>query len=170
MTDFKFEPYSSAVSMVRALQNHRVVSAAELLELHLERIEQFNPTLNAIVTPDYDHARAVAEETDYDRTRGVDSPLLGLPLTIKDCIDVAGLPGTAGVEAFANRVPESDSRLAARVREAGAVIMGKTNVPPYAADWQSSNPVFGRTNNPWGTWNGHLEEAQAEVPPPLSRA
>lgn len=148
MTDFKFEPYSSAVSMVRALQN-RVVSASELLEFHLERIEQFNPTLNAIVTPDYDHARAVAAKTDSDRVRGVDSPLLGLPLTIKDCIDVAGLPGTAGVEAFANRVPEMDSRLAARVREAGAVIMGKTNVPPYAADWQSSNPIFGRTNNPW---------------------
>ena len=148
MTSFEFEPYSSAVSMVRALQN-RAVSASELLKLHLERIEQFNPTLNALVTPDYDHARAVAEKADSDRARGVDAPLLGLPLTIKDCIDVAGLPGTAGVEAFANRVPESDSRLAARVREAGAVIMGKTNVPPYAADWQSSNPVFGRTNNPW---------------------
>ena len=148
MTGFKFEPYSSAVSMVQALQN-QVVSAAELLQLHLERIEQFNPTLNAIVTPDYDHARTVAEKTDSDRISGVDAPLLGLPLTIKDCIDVAGLPGTAGVEAFANRVPESDSRLAARVREAGGVIMGKTNIPPYAADWQSSNPVFGRTNNPW---------------------
>ena len=148
MTSFKFDPYSSAVSMLRALQD-RVVSAAEVLELHLERIEQFNPTLNAIVTPDYDHARAVSKETDSDRTKGVDAPLLGLPLTIKDCIDVAGLPGTAGVQTFANRVPESDSRLATRVREAGGVIMGKTNVPPYAADWQSSNPVFGRTNNPW---------------------
>ena len=148
MTSFKFDPHSSAVSMLRALQS-RVVSAAELLELQLGRIEQLNPTLNAIVTPDYDHARAVAKEADADRTKGVDAPLLGLPLTIKDCIDVAGLPGTAGVEAFANRVPESDSRLAARVRAAGGVIMGKTNVPPYAADWQSSNPVFGRTNNPW---------------------
>ena len=115
----------------------------------MERIEKFNPELNAIVTPDYENARAAAKKADSDRAKGVDAPLLGLPLTIKDCIDVAGLPGTAGVEAFADRVPGVDSRLAARVREAGGVIIGKTNVPPYAADWQSSNPVFGRTNNPW---------------------
>lgn len=148
MIGFEFEPFSSAASMLRALGG-REVSAVDLLEFHLERVERFNPALNAIVTPDYDHARAVAERTDSDRAQGVDARLLGLPLTIKDCIDVAGLPGTAGVQAFAGRVPEANSRLAARVRGAGGIIMGKTNVPPYAADWQSSNPIFGRTSNPW---------------------
>ena len=148
MTNFEFEPFSSATSMLKAL-NDRTVSAEELLNIQIERIEQFNPRLNAIVTQDYDNARSTAKRADSERDSGVNAPLLGLPLTIKDCIDVAGLPGTAGVEAFADRVPDADSRLAIRVREAGGVIMGKTNIPPFAADWQSSNPVFGRTNNPW---------------------
>ena len=148
MPSLEFDPYASATSMLRGLQN-RVISSTELLENHLQRIEQFNPVLNAIVTPNYEEALAVAQGTDTSRSRGEDAPLLGLPLTIKDCIDVAGLAGTAGVEAFSDRVPESDSRLAARVKEAGGVVLGKTNVPPNAADWQSSNPIFGRTNNPW---------------------
>ena len=134
--------------MMRALRE-RQLSAVELLELHLARVARFNPTLNAIVTPDYEHARTLAEAADAERARGSERPLLGLPLTIKDCIDVEGLPGTAGLEAFADRVPAADSRLAARVREAGAVIIGKTNVPPNAGDWQSANPIFGRSNNPW---------------------
>ncbi len=148
MPSFEFDPYGSATSMLLGLRNG-AISSAELLENHLNRIEQVNPELNAIVTPNYEEALEIAHDADSCRSRGEDAPLLGLPLTIKDCIDVAGLVGTAGVEAFANRIPESDSRLAARVRESGGVIMGKTNVPPYAADWQSSNPVFGRTNNPW---------------------
>lgn len=148
MTSFEFDPFSSATSMLQAL-NDRTVSAEELLSLQINRIEQLNPKLNAVVTQDYDNARSTAKSADAARSNGEGAALLGLLLTIKDCIDVAGLPGTAGIEAFANRVPDADSRLAARVREAGGVIMGKTNVPPYAADWQSSNPVFGRTNNPW---------------------
>ena len=148
MPELEFDPYASAASMLHGLRK-REFSSAELLENHLQRIEQFNPELNAIVTPNYEAALTVAQKTDSCRSRGVDAPLFGLPLTIKDCIDVAGLVGTAGVEAFASRVPESDSRLAARVKEAGGVVMGKTNVPPNAADWQSSNPIFGRTNNPW---------------------
>lgn len=148
MPTLEFDPFASATSMLQGLRD-RVFSSSELLESHLKRIEQRNPELNAIVTPNYENALAAAQRMDSDRSRGIDAPLLGLPLTIKDCIDVAGLRGTAGVEAFSDRVPEADSRLAGRVREAGGVIMGKTNVPPNAADWQSSNPIFGRTNNPW---------------------
>ena len=148
MTTTKLDLFSSATAMLQALRE-RQLSAVELLDLHLRRIERFNPTLNAIVIPDYDNARKVAEAADAARARGEDGPLLGLPLTIKDCIDVEELLGTAGVEQFAKRIPESDSRLVAHVREAGAVIMGKTNVPPNAGDWQSVNPIFGRTNNPW---------------------
>ena len=148
MTAIPIEPFDDATAMLAALDDG-AISSVELLEHHLERIGKHNPTLNAIVTPDYDNARARARAADEERARGESAPLLGLPLTIKDCIDVAGLIGTAGLQNFAERVPPADSRVAARVREAGAVIMGKTNVPPSAADWQSSNPIFGRTNNPW---------------------
>ena len=148
MTAIPFGQSDDATAMLGALGDG-AVSAVELLEHHLERIGRHNPTLNAIVTPDYDNARARARAADEERARGESAPLLGLPLTIKDCIDVAGLIGTAGLQNFAERVPPADSRVAARVREAGAVIMGKTNVPPNAADWQSANPIFGRTNNPW---------------------
>ena len=122
--------------MLRGLKE-RQVSAVELLEMHLTRIECHNPALNAIVTPDFDNARKVAESADAARARGDDGRLLGLPLTIKDCIDVAGLRGTAGVEEFAERRPDADAVLAARVRAAGGIIIGKTNVPPNAGDWQA---------------------------------
>ena len=148
VTAMPIGPYDDATAMLDALRDGEVL-AVELLDFHLERIGRHNPTLNAIVTPDYDNARDRALAADEARARGESAPLLGLPLTIKDCIDVAGLVGTAGLEDFSERVPPTDSRVAARVREAGAVIMGKTNVPPSAADWQSNNPIFGRTNNPW---------------------
>ena len=148
MTAMPFGPFDDATAMLSALRDGQV-SAVELLDHHLERIGRHNPALNAIVTPDYDNARVRAQAADEARALGESAPLLGLPLTIKDCIDVAGLVGTAGLEDFSERVPPADSRVAARVRGAGAVIMGKTNVPPSAADWQSNNPIFGRTNNPW---------------------
>src|SRR4051794_24120757 len=122
--------------MLRALHD-REVSAVELLEMHLAQIARHNPSLNAIVTPDYENARMAAERVDAARAGGADAALLGLPMTIKDCIDVAALPGTAGVPEFAQRCPEEDAPVVARVRAAGAVIMGKTNVPPWAGDWQS---------------------------------
>jgi len=140
--------FSSATAMLRALRAKQV-SAVELLELHLDRIERLNGPLNAIVIKDYDRAREAAKAADTARARGEDGKLLGLPLTIKDAIDVKGLPTTCGVVERAQTYPEHDARLVASVRAAGAVIMGKTNVPPNAADWQSDNPLFGRTGNPW---------------------
>ena len=143
-----FNPFASATDMLRAMQK-KEISSVELLESHLRRIELHNPTLNSIVTLDVEAALRAAKQADDALARGDHHELTGLPLTIKDCIDVHGLIGTGGVEQFAHRVPDDDSRLAARVRAAGGVIMGKTNVPPNAADWQSDNPIFGRTNNPW---------------------
>jgi amidase len=140
--------FSPASAMLRALRD-RQVSAVELLGLQLRRIERFNPALNAMVIPDFDHAHQVAAAADQARGRGEDASLLGLPMTVKDCIDVEGLRGTAGVAEFAERRPPRDARIVERVRSAGAVIMGKTNVPPWAGDWQANNPIFGRTNNPW---------------------
>ena len=148
MTAIQIDPFATASQMVAALRD-REVSAVELLELHLRRIERHNPALNAIVTPDYDAARVVAANADTTRAEDGAGRLLGLPLTIKDSIDVRGLLGTAGMEEFADRRPSTDGRLAARLRDAGGVIMGKTNVPAKLSDWQSNNPIFGRTNNPW---------------------
>ncbi len=126
-------------AMLRALRD-RQTSAAELLAMHHAQVARHNPALNVITAPDDDAARAAAAAAD--------APLLGLPITVKDCIDVAGLPGTAGVSEFAQRRPERDARIVARARAAGAVVIGKTNVPPMAGDWQADNPIYGRTNNP----------------------
>ncbi|MDP6453016.1 MAG: amidase [SAR202 cluster bacterium] len=148
MTTTNLNPFTSATAMLQMLRELRL-SSVELLEMHLQRIQRLNPAINAIVIPDYENAREAAVKADEYRSKGDWSPLLGLPLTIKDCIDVQGLRGTAGVEAFAERVPDADAQITARARQAGAVIMGKTNVPPMAADLQANNPIFGRTNNPW---------------------
>jgi amidase len=144
----QLDGFASAGAMLGALCQGQI-SAVELLELHLQRIERHNLTLNAIVIPNYDRARQVAVQADAARTHGEDKPLLGLPLTIKDCIDAKGLPTTGGLPERIEAIAEADAPVTARVRASGAVIMGKTNVPPYAGDWQSMNPLFGRTNNPW---------------------
>ncbi len=146
--DPPLDHFSSATRMLEALRQ-REVSSVELLEMHLRRIERYDATLNAIVTPDFEQARLVAEEADAARLRGDDGALLGLPVTVKETIDVAGLRGTAGVPAFAERRPTLDALLVTRAKAAGAVIFGKTNVPPFVWDWQTNNPVFGLTRNPW---------------------
>jgi len=148
LTAHTIDAFASATDMLQALRN-RQISAVELLELHLDRIERYNSRINAIVVPNYAAARKAAAAADTARTRGEDRPLLGLPLTIKDCIYVQGLPTTGGVPERANAIAAEDSILAARVRAAGAIMMGKTNVPPYAGDIQAWNPLFGRTDNPW---------------------
>src|SRR5207244_3169295 len=96
-----------------------------------------------------ERAREAATAADAALARGERTPLLGLPLTVKDSIDVQGLPSTAGLPERASHRAASDALLVRRLREAGAVIMGKTNIPPMLADWQAANPLFGRTNNPW---------------------
>jgi amidase len=140
--------FTPATEMLRALRE-RQVSAVELLDLHLRRIERYNRRLNAIVSPDYDHARQLAETADAARGRGEDRPLLGLPLTLKDSINVHGLRTTVGMPEWAEAPVDFDAPLTTRLRAGGAVIMGKTNVPPLIWDWQAHNPIFGRTNNPW---------------------
>lgn len=141
--------FSSAQQLLAAL-NSRRVSARELLDLHLSRIQRYNPTLNAIVIPTFDRARQEAAEADAARERcEARGALSGLPLTIKDCIEVAGLPATAGIPERAQLLCEASGPVGARVLAAGAVLLGKTNVPPYAGDWQSNNPIFGCSNNPW---------------------
>lgn len=141
-------PYSSAVEMMQALQNGQI-TAVDLLDLHLERIHKVNPHLNAIVTSNEAQARLTAVAADKAYAEGKEAPLLGLPLVLKDTLYTAGLPATGGLPARAEVIEEADSNIVGRLRAAGAVIMGKTNVPPYVSDWQSNNRVFGRSNNPW---------------------
>jgi amidase len=142
------DPFASATTMLSALRN-RQISAVELLELHLRRIGRYNPILNAIVMPDWENARKAAAAADEARARGEEGALLGLPLTIKDCINVRGLPSTMGSPTHAGRIAKADAPLVARVRAAGGITMGKTNMSTWAAGWHADNRLFGRTNNPW---------------------
>lgn len=127
----------------------RDLGAAELLDAALGRIEALNPALNAVVTLDPDGARRAAAESDRRLAAGEARPLEGLPITIKDAFDVAGMRSTAGAKPYAARVPEADAAAVARLRTAGAVIMGKSNVPTFSGDFQAFNALFGTTNNPW---------------------
>jgi amidase len=138
-----------AVALAEAIRN-RKVSSRELLELYLQRVTDINPSINAVVTLDADaameQARAADDSTARRQTLG---PLHGLPITIKDAIEVAGLRSTGGATALSNHVPEADAPAVARLRQAGAVVFGKTNVPVWSGDIQTFNDVFGTTNNPW---------------------
>src|SRR5262245_12744535 len=116
----------------------------------LERIKQFNPALNAIVTLTADAALARAKAADEARARGEWwGPFHGVPCTIKDTFETAGVRTTAGAPTLANHVPKTDAAVVSRLRAAGVVILGKTNVPFMARDVQSYNEIFGTTNNPW---------------------
>src|SRR5690242_14116590 len=129
----------------------RELSSRELLDHYLDRIERLNPGLNAVVTLDPVGARRAADAADAALARGdAVGPLHGLPMTIKDTYETAGLRTTCGLEAW-DRVPERDAEAVRRLRNAGAVIFGKTNTPAFTADWQTYNPIFGTTNNPWDT-------------------
>ncbi|HEV7158233.1 MAG TPA: amidase family protein, partial [Caulobacteraceae bacterium] len=126
----------------------RQVSAEELFEAAADRIEALDGPINAVVVRDFDRARSAARAADAALARGEDRPLLGLPMTVKEAHNVEGLPTTWGSEAFKGWIAPADSVGVARLRAAGAVILGKTNVPPFLADWQSANPVYGRTSHP----------------------
>ncbi|MBF4766351.1 amidase [Nocardioides agariphilus] len=137
---------STAREMLAALQARRI-SCAELMDLHLARIAEKNSHLNAIVSLDEDRARDGASEADrtpYDE-RG---PLHGLPWAFKDTHEVAGWPTTYGSPLYADHVPDRDELIVERIRHAGAVPIGKTNVPEFAAGSHTFNTVFGTTLNP----------------------
>src|SRR6185436_18042519 len=144
----RIDPFASAIDMLAALRARRV-SAVELLELHQSRIARHNPELNAVVEPDFERARRDAEAADARRARGEDAPLSGLPMTLKESINVRGLRTTAGMGEWKDFRSEHDAPVTQRVKGAGAIVMAKTNVPQMLSDWQSSNPVYGRSNNPW---------------------
>ena len=132
------------------LIRRREVGAAQLLRHVLDRVDRFNPALNAIVVRDDAAAMARALEADAALERGECwGPLHGVPMTVKEAFDVAGLATTWGFEALRLNLAADHAACVQRLIDAGAVIFGKTNVPVGLADWQTFNPVYGTTNNPW---------------------
>ena len=143
-------PFASATELLAALRAGRV-TAGELTDLYIRRIERHDGRLNAVVVRDFERARQRARAADEAAARGERAPLLGLPITLKESFNVAGLETTCGVPEWKGYVSPHDAPAAARLHAAGTVLLGKTNVPPMLADWQSDNPIYGRTGNPWDT-------------------
>jgi amidase len=140
-----------AVDLARMVRS-RKLSAAELLDAALARIEAVNPSVNAIVTFAAEQARRVAAELDALAARGsFVGPLHGLPIAIKDVAETAGIRTTFGSPIFASNVPDFDAPYVTLLKQAGAVVIGKTNVPEFGAGSQTFNPVFGPTRNPYDT-------------------
>jgi amidase len=139
---------ASAGELAQALAA-RQVSAVELADAAIGRIEALDGPINAVVVRDFDRALEQAKAADAALARGERGALLGVPITVKESHNVAGLPTTWGSDGFRGWVAGTDSVGVARLKAAGAVILGKTNIPPFLSDWQSANPIYGRTNNPW---------------------
>ncbi|SDE12205.1 amidase [Glycomyces harbinensis] len=141
--------YEPARVLARRIRD-RESTAVGILDAHLERIKT-HAALNAVVSLDVDLAYEAALSADRALSRGeTPGPLHGVPLTLKDCHDAAGLRTTVGTPVL-DRIPEADGTVAARLRAAGAVIIGHTNVPPFLGAYRSENAIFGRTANPWDT-------------------
>jgi len=140
--------YCSASELARALKARRV-SAVELAQSMIDRIERLDPSLNAVVVRDFERALAAARLADEALARGDQRPLLGVPMTVKEAFNVAGLPTTWGLPGTSEIPVRADAVVIERLKAAGAIILGKTNIAMMLADWQSANPVYGVTKNPW---------------------
>ena len=140
--------FGSIADLSQALQS-RKVSASELLAHVIARVEALDQRINSIVVRDFDRARDAAKAADAALGRGERRPLLGIPVTLKEPFNMAGLPSTWGFPAFKNFVPAEDALVVTRLKEAGAVIIGKTNIPIGLRDFQSYNDIYGITRNPW---------------------
>ena len=142
-------PFRSAKQLAADIRKKKI-GCLELLDLYLARVEKYDGALNAVVVRDFDRARTRARAADRALARRqVWGPLHGVPMTIKESYDVAGLPTTWGVPAYAKNVATKNAVSVDRLLGAGVVLFGKTNVPLFLADWQSYNAIYGTTNNPW---------------------
>src|SRR5690625_494841 len=141
-----FKSASELASMI----GDREISAQALLEYFLERVDRLNPALNAVVTTYRDAARQRAKEADAAIAKGESwGPLHGVPMTIKETFEIAGMATTAGATGLRDHVSSETATAVQRLLDAGAIVYGKTNVPLYAGDLQSYNEIYGTTNNPW---------------------
>lgn len=141
--------YASARTMGRAVRD-KELSAVEVVEAHLRRIDEVNPKLNAVVHLSAERALSEARDADAATARGESSgPFHGVPMTVKDSHDAQGLVSTGGTKGREGFVPERDATTVARMRAAGAIVLGKTNTPELTLSFETDNLVYGRTNNPY---------------------
>lgn len=147
-TPVSISPFARAKDMLEAMRR-REVSSAELVEMHIERIERLNGPIHAIINTTFERARWEAAEADQRLASGDDAPLLGLPITMKESNAIAGLPQTAGLIELKGAIANQDGPVGSRALGAGAALLGQTNIPVALGDWQANSPVYGRTNNPW---------------------
>ncbi|QSE72437.1 amidase [Rhodococcus sp. PSBB049] len=151
MTDLAFRSAGALAAAVATKE----VSSVELLDHYLARVDRLNPQVNAIVARDEEGARAAASAADRAVSRGEPlGPLHGVPVTVKDSLEVAGMRTTGGSTRWGHHVSTSDADSVARLREAGAIVFGKSNLPADARDWQTYNEIYGTTNNPWDLTRG----------------
>src|ERR1700678_3299036 len=140
--------YRSAGELAQSLLK-KEISALELTDQLIARIEALDGDLNAVPVRDFARAREAAKAADAALARGERLPLLGVPVTIKESYNIAGLPTTWGISAFKDFVAEEDALAVTRLKSAGAVILGKTNVPLSLGDWQSYTDIPAAPHNPW---------------------
>src|SRR5882672_9166799 len=141
--------FLSATEMAEQIR-HQQLSPVELIEAHLSQIERLNPKLNAFVQMDADGARRRAKDAEYAvGQRKQLGPLHGVPISIKSSIEVAGMRCEAGSKLHTGVVASQDAPLVARLRDAGAIVLGVTNTPEFLMAWETDNLLYGRTNNPW---------------------
>ena len=140
--------FETAIGLSKALAK-KEVSALELTDQAIQRIERHDAKINAVCVRDFDRAREAARAADAARGRGETRPLLGIPMVIKESFNLAGTPTTWGIPAQKDFQPKEDAVAVTRIKEAGGVILGKTNVPIALGDWQSYNDIYGTTNNPY---------------------
>ena len=146
MADITFLSASELASKIR----DRTLSSTEVVTAYLNKIEKHNPALNAICTLDVEGALKKASEADAASEQGESwGKLHGVPITLKDMFETAGLRTTAGYVPLKDYVPEQDATVVSRLRQAGAIVLGKSNMAELAGDYQSSNSLFPRVNNPW---------------------
>src|SRR5881296_1194438 len=142
-------PFRSARQLAADIKKKRI-GCLELLDLYLARVEKYDGALNAVVVRDVERALTRARRADRALAKGdVWGPLHGVPMTVKESYDVAGLPTTWGVPTYKSNVATTNAVVVDRLLAAGVVLFGKTNVPLFLADWQSFNTIYGTTNNPW---------------------
>ncbi|MET9267435.1 amidase [Amycolatopsis sp. NPDC004079] len=151
MTDLAFRSARQLAAAVAAKE----VSSVELLDHYLDRGRRFDPKVNAVVARDEEGARAAARAADRAVSRGEPlGALHGVPVTVKDSVEVAGMRATGGSARWGQHVPDRDAESVTRLKNAGAIVFGKSNLPADARDWQTYNEIYGTTNNPWDPARG----------------
>src|SRR5205814_1525527 len=143
-------PNRCSLFLMTRMVRERAISPVELVEAHLKQIDKINPRINAFVTIMADQAREDARNAEAAVLRGDHLGLLhGVPVTVKDSFDLAGHPTVCGSKFRIGHRAEHDSTAVARMRAAGAIVLGKTNCPEFLANYETDNFITGRTNNPW---------------------